>query len=310
MQLHYLQRHEIDDTQWNNCIDRCSTGLPYSYTWHLDIVAQQQWAGIVADDYTAVFPLPYRRRLHLHYIYQPAWTQQLGIFAPQTLTPATVDAFWATIPKRYVWTDMYINEQHPPPTPTAVLSYHARTNYILDLSPSYETLRKNYRNNHLQNLQKAKKHDLYIDTLPIELLLQTARPLLLQKNVRLQDFHFEQLRQLVYHAQQHEIGKTLAVRDRQQQLHAVHFHWYSKQRIVNLMSLSTEMGRHSGATFGLIDYLVQQYSNSPCILDFEGGNEAGMARFFAGFGAIPITYWHVTRNQLPFYLRWWKQKST
>lgn len=306
MQLYYLQRHEIDDTQWNNCIARCAAGLPYPYTWYLDIVAQQQWAGIVADDYTAVFPLPYRRRAHLYYIYQPAWTQQLGIFAPQILTLFTVDAFWAAIPKRFVWTDLYANEQQTPPTSIATLSHHSRSNYLLDLSPNYETLRKSYSKHHLRRLQKAQKHDLHIDTLPIDLLLQTVRPLLLQKNPRLQDVHFHQLRQLLHHAQQHQIGKTLAVRDRQQQLHTVHFHWHTEQRLVNLVNLSTEIGRHSGATFGLIDYLVQQYSNTSRLLDFEGGNEAGMAQFFAGFGATPVTYWHVIRNQLPFYLRWWK----
>lgn len=260
----------------------------------------------MADDYTAVFPLPYRRRWHIHYVYQPVWTQQLGIFAPQTLSSTIIDAFWAAIPKRFVWTDMYANGQQTPPTPTAALSYHTRSNYLLDLSPSYETLRKNYRNSHLRNLQKAKKHDLHIDTLPIAELLQTVRPLLLQKNVRLQDFHFEQLSQLICHAQQHQIGKTLAVRDRQQQLHTIHFHWHSEQRLVSLVNLSTEIGRQSGATFELIDYLVQQYSNSSCVLDFEGGNTTGMAQWFAGFGAARTTYWHVIRNQLPFYLRWWK----
>jgi hypothetical protein len=55
--------------------------------------------------------------------------------------------------------------------------------------------------------------------------------------------------------------------------------------------------------FLLIDQFLCNKSGENQIFDFEGSNIPGIARFYAGFGASPITYYSVHRNKLPALLR-------
>jgi hypothetical protein len=55
--------------------------------------------------------------------------------------------------------------------------------------------------------------------------------------------------------------------------------------------------------FLLIDDFIRQNAESNLILDFEGSNIQGIARFYAGFGAEPQTYLSVRINRLPWLLR-------
>ncbi len=44
-------------------------------------MAAGQWDALVLDDYQAVMPLTWRSKFGIRYLYQPAFTQQTGIFS-------------------------------------------------------------------------------------------------------------------------------------------------------------------------------------------------------------------------------------
>ncbi len=50
--------------------------------------------------------------------------------------------------------------------------------------------------------------------------------------------------------------------------------------------------------FFLVDHVIGQQAGSGRILDFEGGNDSGVARFYAGFGARETTYPALRINRL------------
>src|ERR1700692_3437990 len=77
--IHYLKHNAIDKRRWDEAIDRAFNGMIYAKSWYLDIVSPQ-WDALVSDDYRAVMPLTWRRKFGVYYLYQPFFTQQLGVF--------------------------------------------------------------------------------------------------------------------------------------------------------------------------------------------------------------------------------------
>jgi hypothetical protein len=45
--------------------------------------------------------------------------------------------------------------------------------------------------------------------------------------------------------------------------------------------------------------VVGQHAGSGIILDLAGGNDPLLARFYAGFGALPVLYLRALMNRLP-----------
>ena len=84
--IRYLERHEIDTIKWDQCIRHAANGLIYSYSVYLDTMAKQ-WSALVLNDYEAVMPLTWNRKFGFNYLYQPAFTSQLGIFFLQNMQP-------------------------------------------------------------------------------------------------------------------------------------------------------------------------------------------------------------------------------
>lgn len=83
MEIKYLDRTEIDRDQWNDCVRFGSLNWVYAYFEYLEGVCYGQWGALIAfsgSKYVAVFPLPFRKKWVIHYIYQPYFCQQLGVF--------------------------------------------------------------------------------------------------------------------------------------------------------------------------------------------------------------------------------------
>ena len=56
--------------------------------------------------------------------------------------------------------------------------------------------------------------------------------------------------------------------------------------------------------------MIQLHAGSDHILDFEGSSIPGLARFYSGFGAHDEPFYFHVENNLPWYLRWRKPKTT
>ncbi|WP_430817114.1 hypothetical protein [Carboxylicivirga sp. RSCT41] len=77
MELKWLKRNDINDKKWDDCINHSANGHVFAYTWYLDIVCDD-WHAVVADDYEAVLPVPFKRQL-FRCVYTPHWTPYLGV---------------------------------------------------------------------------------------------------------------------------------------------------------------------------------------------------------------------------------------
>ena len=90
---------------------------------------------------------------------------------------------------------------------------------------------------------------------------------------------------------------VLGVQDNDNQIVAGAFFMMSHNRIVFLFSGSDESNKENhGLTF-LLDHVIEKYSGTDKILDFEGSDNDGLARFYKGFGGKETTYQGIRFNR-------------
>jgi hypothetical protein len=102
------------------------------------------WDALVLRNYEAVFPLPYRSKWGIHYLYQPFLTAQLGLFG-EGITKDLLLQFLNTIPPKFKYWDFPLNHGNLFTLETYPL--YQRMNYVLDLNKPYEELYAHFRDN-------------------------------------------------------------------------------------------------------------------------------------------------------------------
>src|SRR5215469_6589394 len=80
--IRHLQRKEIDIAKWDACISLSPAGLLYSRSFFLDAITGGNWDALVLDDYSAIMPLPKKKKFGFAYSYFPPLAGQLGIIGP------------------------------------------------------------------------------------------------------------------------------------------------------------------------------------------------------------------------------------
>ena len=156
--IQYIKHENLDTEKWDRCIKRAVNSLPYAFSWYLDVVCAQ-WDALVLNDYEAVFPLPYKQKLGISYLYTPFWVQQLGLFSLTCEALERSDDFVKAIPKHFRYVDLNMNN----PAPIGEIKgvrLKENANYVLYLSKDYKSLNADYSTNNKRNLKKALKQDL------------------------------------------------------------------------------------------------------------------------------------------------------
>jgi len=72
VKLSYLPYKQIDKVKWDACIRHSMNRLIYAESVYLDHMAVN-WDAIVLNDYEAVMPLPWKKKLGIRYLYQPSF---------------------------------------------------------------------------------------------------------------------------------------------------------------------------------------------------------------------------------------------
>lgn len=297
--IKYLKYDLIDKQKWDNCIDNAFNGSIYAYSWYLDIVCEE-WDALVEGDYESVFPIPFKKKMGIHIIYQPFFTQQLGVFTRSKLTPDIVNEFLEAIPSRFKLIDLNLNIHNQ--IDLSGFSHHLMVNHELDLISDYEQLRKNYSTNTRRNLIKAEKSDLFIvkEVKPddiIELFRENRG-----KGIKvLKEFNYLRLRRLIYTCIYRDAGKVYAAYTSENELCAGAVFIESHRKPVFIFSGQSEKGKEKRAMFLLIDHFIKEHANKHLTLDFDGSNDEALSRFYKGFGSTRIDYLRISRNTLPLY---------
>jgi len=304
-EIKFVTNKDIDRVKWDQCIANSPFGIVYAYSWYLDRICQK-WDALIWGDYLYIMPLVNNRKYGLSYIFQPFFTQQLGVFSNFTTEPVIVDLFLNSIPKQFRLTDMNLNIGNV--LKTSNFGFRHNTTYHLNLQADISAIRSAYNSNTKRNIQKAIQNKITISTVSdIDRFLKFTKDNLHEKSPEIKQKHYQSLKEVIRYALDHQLGEIYGAWDSDNNLVASVFFVTSNQKSIYLAASSNQTGIEKSAMFLLIDTFIQNNVGKKLILDFEGSNIPGIARFYKGFGATTETYYSVHQNRLPKLLRIFKK---
>lgn len=300
-EIHYIKHVQIDSDKWNQCIDGALNCRIYAYDWHLDRTAIE-WDALIYGDYEYVMPLPFRKKLGIKYLYQPLFSQQLGIFP--TPSEAIFDAFIAAVTDRFRYADIQLNAVNIPGENNGDIFFE-RKNYLLSLTKDFSSIISGYSKNTKRNIAKAQKQDLtIIEGIRLEDYLRFKAQNL---TAGVDRSSIDKLKSLIAFGEYKGFGKIYGVYTPGNNLCAAVYFCRWKDRVIYFNAASSKEGKNTRAMYYLINRFIEDNAEKNLILDFEGSMIPGVERFYAGFGAKPETYFQLKYNRLPLLLRWLKR---
>ena len=281
--IRYLQRKYINIDKYDACIQNAVNSRIYALSYYLDIVADN-WDALILDDYKAVMPLPWRSKYFIKYIYPPCWTQQLGVFSIHNFDSTLVELFIKSIPKKFLKTTIQLNNEC-----NFLHKTKKKNNYLLFLNKDYFDIKSSYNKNRKRVLKKFNQLGIVIQE-----NVETKNIITLFKenykeelNINLTDYL--KLEKLTSEKKLNPI--TLGVYNNNQELISGSLFFRDEKRIYYVFSANNEQGNKTQGNTAILDSIIQSYSNTNYILDFEGSMHPGIASFFKSFGSELETYY-------------------
>ena len=295
--IRYIRYEQIDKLKWDNCIAQSVSPMIYGYTWYLDTVCKR-WDALVEGDYDGVFPLTSNRKFGFRYLYQPYFTQQLGVFSKKHLTGKMLEEFIDAIPPEYRFIEINLNYANKADGIKYKVS--RQLNHLLDMKKPYTELVKGFSQNIRRNIKAANEEGIKLDSgIKPEEIIELFRQFKGKEFTHIKNCHYVMLLNLI----QLLIEKNMAICTgsvtKRGELCAGIVWVKSQNRAVFLFSAASPEAKESGAMSWLIDYFIRKYSETDTILDFEGSNNPGLARFYKSFGSYEEYYYHMKINRLP-----------
>ncbi|UCG26911.1 MAG: GNAT family N-acetyltransferase [Bacteroidales bacterium] len=303
--IKHITYPEIDKQKWDRCIERSRHGKIYAYSWFLDRMSSR-WEGLVEDDYKSVFPLTWNRKFGICYLYQPFFTQQLGLFSSGEITPDKVQGFLTAIPSRFRYIDISLNSSNFFQSDRYELFINRTCE--LDLKRGYDTINRNFSENTRRNIKKAGSHSLTVagEGKPGE-LIDLFRNNMGRTLPRIRACHYGKLLSVMQEGIDRGIARIYTVYGEKGGLCAGACFIFSNRRFVFLFSAANRESRDTGAMFLLVDRFIRDHAGEDNILDFMGSNNENLARFYKGFGSAETTYPGIKINNLPRPVKWLKK---
>jgi len=302
MPIRHLQRKDIDLAKWDTCVTMSPAGFLYSRSFFLDGITGSTWDALILDDYTAVMPLPKKKKYGFTYSYVPALIGQLGIIGPEPAPASITDDFLRHIPRSFLLVDTLINEYNPPPCLPDV-EFIPRINLVLPLDAGYPTLYEAYTADAKKNLRRTERASLIPDyDIPVSNVIDLYRHEYGSLNRAFTSSVYENIAATAAACIEKGLGFTLGIRDSANTLHAAAFFGKDDKRIYYLLGAPGPEGRRTSAVHALIDEVIRKYAASGLALDFEGSDIPSVAGFYRKFGPEMRLYHQVRLTRLPRWL--------
>ncbi|MEN8201053.1 MAG: hypothetical protein ABFS28_00560 [Bacteroidota bacterium] len=297
MGIEFLHRKDIDTGRWDELIAESQCETLYPYSWYLDTVASR-WSALVVDDYNFVMPVVWKQKYGMKFIYQPYYTQQLGVFSKEYVDPTLIRELLSLLYRKYRFGNLNFNTKNLV-SEDENISVYDKSNYVLGLAGNYEELYARFSKNAKRNIKRSHDYNEEIvkDASCEEVLAFKRENDLIKRS----EGEYRWLLNLMETIRKNNAGIVYAIRD-SGRIIASAFFAFSRTRGIYLVSASNEQGKEQRSMFKIVDAFIREHAGSDLILDFEGSNIPSVARFFAGFGARPEIYQGINFDRLPVFL--------
>jgi hypothetical protein len=299
-EIKYITREQIDTGKWNTCIAKAANGLVYAMSFYLDIMAEN-WSALIAGDYDAIMPLTWNRKYGFTYLYQPAFTAQLGLFVLDNSNQDLIEKFIGEAKRLFKFCEIHLNEKNK------AAGCYQRANYLLSLDKSYLEIRNNYKKRLLENLKEAGSNQVsYSPSDDFSHTIYLFEHEYGKRFPHVRTKHYQRFGLLCQEMKNRNMLFVRQVRDPSGKLLSSSIFFKDHRRIYNIMSVTLKPGREKRSHFYLIDQLIREFSPQNLVLDFEGSEQTGIAGFYKKFGSFLCPYPFLKFNNLPFPFRFFK----
>ena len=273
-------------------------GLIYAQSWYLDAMSPG-WEAIIYKDYEAIMPLTRKRKMGIHYLSQPPFSQQLGIISPGPLDYKIIRRFIEIAAEKFSFIEINLNFLN---------EYEGglkKCNLILDLTPSFDQITNNFRKD---LVNKSSGSNLMIEISEdyrgvISLFKEYYQENIPQLNEK--DFvNFSQVCRILIKKSRLLVRKVL---NKEKKVLASALFFKDEKRIYYIMSATSPEGRKCSANAFLLYEIIKEFSGSHYIFDFEGSSIPSIQFFFKKFGPVEQSYPAVRINNLPGILKLFKK---
>ncbi len=297
--IQYFSHKNIDFRKWDACLDQAINGNIYAYSWYLN-AACETWDALIEDDYESIMPLPYRKKLFIHYVFPPSMTQQLGIFSLKNISEDKVSEFIQNIPSKFKYCDINLNHYNHLQDNSFNTSTHI--NLELNLNLPYTELSAAFAENTLRNIKKASKKDIRIHKIgDIQHLIQLFIQSKADKIEHLPKDYYDVIEKLAGVLLQRGQAEIWEARLDDEICAGVLFA-FNQNKAYFLFSATNATAKENGVMPFLIDTFIKENAGKNLILDFEGSDNTNLARFYKSFGGIEKNYQKIVINRIPTLL--------
>lgn len=321
LQTEILSNESLDLAQWDAFISHSPQRSLYAMSGYASISAPG-WKAIVVtagNRWLGVMPIYPKRKWGLSYHLQPIFCQYWGIFFSEELTKKTAD----TLSKKrkvvqkviealgaFSYLKYYFAPEFDYSLPFIWSGYQLspRYTYHLALHPTEEILWQDTAYDLRRKVKKAKKIGLSFNVIKdidkwaelVRLQVATGRQVMggipdWEVKMRAIAAYLDSFNGLHLYGVDDDKGNLVAA--------GIFAHFLQKAIFLHSVYLPTQ--KNSGAVDLLMWEAILHAKTAGCThFDFEGSMIEGIEQFFRKFGAQPILYLQIAKNDLPLPLQW------
>jgi hypothetical protein len=287
MALKWLERQDIDEIKWEECINDSLFPSLFGRYWFWDAMTDGNWQAVIEDDYQAVLPVYKRRKWGLPYVTMPFLCQKTDIFSAKDYH-IDFTKYFKLISKSIV--KLEIKTSHHG---TDFGHFVEKTNQILTLSSINRDVSSGYNRNTKRNITKSVDAGVHIS---FESNPEEVYSFIKKHDVTgLIDSYGNQVKRLI--SESLAKGRGFGVKAKLNgNVISMAFFIRDTKRLYFLLCTSNDTGKKVSSMYQLIDHVIQSNASTDLIFDFTGSSMENIARRNRGFGATEETYYHVKWN--------------
>ena len=268
-----LKYNEIDFEKYAYCLEN-SEQRKYSATKDfLDITSDKKWELLVYNDYEAVMPVPYIKKLGLKFVINPKLCQQLGIFSKEDNIIIN-DQFLDFLKNKYrIWYYAFNDVNQFTET------LKRRKNYLIN-PENYELVRQRYSPKRKRKLRLD--NDVALHSEIKEMTYDDAEKFISKNFIGAKNDHDrEHFLKIFSKFQDKNNLKVVAFLFENEIINIIVL--YLEEKVIALLGTfnSKNYIKLSGSSI-LIDYVIRDQIEKR-IFDFEGSEVPSVEEFFRGF---------------------------
>ncbi|MBB4805381.1 hypothetical protein HNP38_000653 [Chryseobacterium defluvii] len=268
-----LKYHEIDFEKYTDCVENSEQRKYSASKDFLNITSGKQWEVLVYNDYEAVMPVPFSRKMGFKIVINPKLCQQLGVFSKEDSTKIN-DQFLSFFEEKYMIWYYAFNDAN-----TFTRTLKERQNFLI-YPDNYETVRQRYspKRKRKLRLDEEVKQNTEIREVHIKEIWNFVSENAIgaknekDKNEFLQAFlDFESAGHL----------KITAFYYNESVINAIAIYYDEKTAVLLGTFNNKDLIKLSGASV-IIDHVISENIENK-IFDFEGSEVPSVEEFFRGF---------------------------